>query len=84
MCILFYQFLKERGAKWHLYVKYAQMFLQTTELCRLYLKDKGSAWLPERGECMSTQRLFTFQKPEGASLLEIQKVSEARSLSGHC
>ena len=32
MCILFYQFWKGKRAKWHLYLKYAQMFLQTTKL----------------------------------------------------
>lgn len=32
MCILFYWFWKGRRAKWHLYLKYAQMFLQTTKL----------------------------------------------------
>lgn len=40
MCILLYLFLKEGRAKWHLYLKYAQMFLQTTELCLLPFKTK--------------------------------------------
>ena len=38
MCILFYQFWKGRRAKWHLYLKYAQMFLQTTKLSTVKTK----------------------------------------------
>lgn len=68
MCILLYRFLKERRAKWHLYLKYAQMFLQTTELCLPHLQDKGSPWLPVREEWRSTQHELSFKSPQENSL----------------
>lgn len=84
MCILFYQFLKGRRAKWHLYLKYAQMFLQTTKLCLLYHQDKGSTWLPQREDCINKHTTcITFKKPDGVLPTSFQKVSKALSLSGY-
>lgn len=68
-CILFYQFLKGRGAKWHLYLKYAQMFLKTAKLCLPHLQDKGNTWLPAREERRSTQCALPFKSPKMSSLL---------------
>lgn len=77
MYILFYQFLKGRRAKQHLYLKYAQMFLQTTKLCLLQLQDKESSWLPEMEECINKHTCITFQKPERVLPASFQKVLQA-------
>lgn len=68
LCILLYKFLKERRAKWHLYLKYAQVFLQTTDLCFLHLQDKGSPWLPMRIERRSTTHELSFKSHQETSL----------------
>lgn len=69
MCILFYQFFKKRGAEWHLYLKYAQMFLQTTNLCLIHFQDKGSSWIPEREQCMCTWYALPFKSQKESSSL---------------
>lgn len=82
MCLLFYQFLKGRRAKWHLYLKYAHMFLRLQSCVFCTFMTKRALGSFERRMCEHTTWVI-FQELTGL-LPTFQKTSQAHSLSGHC